>query len=79
VCAQIILKHLGESLLKVFLLHHYKCTVHITIILKDAAKVMRGKVIASGTQIIFKEFENVGILCVSASYVSELISGIYKF
>ena len=40
---------------------------------------MRGKVIASGTQIIFKEFENVEILCVSVSYVSELISGINKF
>ena len=40
---------------------------------------MRGKVIASGTQINFKEFENIGILCVSVSYVSGLISGINKF
>ena len=40
---------------------------------------MRGKVIASGALIIFKEFENVEILCISVSYVSKLISGINKF
>ena len=40
---------------------------------------MLGKVIASGTKIIYKEVENGEILCVSASYVSELISGINKF
>jgi hypothetical protein len=40
---------------------------------------MRGKVIASGTQINFKEFENVGILCVSVFYEVIMIRGFAKF
>ena len=40
---------------------------------------MRGKVIASGTQIIIKEFEMVKMFCVSVFYEVIMVRGFAKF